>query len=111
MEMFKPPETLRLDGDMSVNWEKFIQQFTLYLTAIDGNDKPGVRSIMTRDTTRVTTRYVLFSTRSQTRLAGCAPPLQRSAARLARRVHPRMHCVASSTNLSKAVAQNTSALK
>ena len=39
MEALKPPEPLRIDGNLVENWKKWWQRFELYLTATGISDK------------------------------------------------------------------------
>ena len=39
MEHLKPPSGLNVDGDVDAHWRAFKQQFALYLTATDGDEK------------------------------------------------------------------------
>ncbi|KAK4886965.1 hypothetical protein RN001_003236 [Aquatica leii] len=43
--LFKPPEPLVLDGNISENWRKFVQRFDLFMTATDLDNKREEKKI------------------------------------------------------------------
>ena len=45
MEHLKPPFGLNVDGDLDAHWRAFKQQFVLYLTATDGDEKSDEKKV------------------------------------------------------------------
>ena len=45
MEHLKPPIGLNVDGDLDAHWRAFKQQFVLYLTATDGDEKSDEKKV------------------------------------------------------------------
>ncbi|XP_034086217.1 uncharacterized protein LOC117555439 [Gymnodraco acuticeps] len=45
MDSLKPPETLKLSGNVDSNWRTFKQQFQLYITAMGLETKPDARKV------------------------------------------------------------------
>lgn len=45
MDVIKPPEQLKLTGNIDYAWKQFYQAFQLYLTATGANDKSGKRKV------------------------------------------------------------------
>ncbi|XP_070550519.1 uncharacterized protein [Ptychodera flava] len=40
MDKFRPPEPLKLEGNLSENWRRWKQRFQLYMEASEANEKP-----------------------------------------------------------------------
>lgn len=45
MDTLKPPENLKLTGNVDSNWRSFRQHFELYMTAIGMDTKPEARKV------------------------------------------------------------------
>ena len=46
MDTLQQPETLSFTGNVDQNWKSFIQQFELYLTAINADKKGDTQKIV-----------------------------------------------------------------
>ena len=46
MDIVKPPSHLNFDGDIAQNWEEWIQQMTLFITAKELDEKPDKIAVM-----------------------------------------------------------------
>ena len=62
MDVIKPPEPLKLTGNIDYAWKLFKQAFQLYLTATGANDKSGERKVALLLTIAGTQAIAIFNT-------------------------------------------------